>query len=146
MADYWSTFSPVSASPQINQQTQSAVAYIANELLENGLKFHHAAVPDAITLRLYLATDGLRFYLTNSLDPATMPQFQKFIQKLLTQDTHELYQQQLQANMTVNNRQSHLGFLTMRNDYQAQLAWKFDIAPQQPQLVLVTTMVELTMA
>jgi hypothetical protein len=115
-------------------------------LLENGLKFHHAAVPDAITLRLYLATDGLRFYLTNSLDPATMPQFQKFIQKLLTQDTHELYQQQLQANMTVNNRQSHLGFLTMRNDYQAQLAWKFDIAPQQPQLVLVTTMVELTMA
>jgi hypothetical protein len=97
-------------------------------------------------LSLYLTTDHLRFYLTNSFDPATLPQFQTFIQRLLTEDTQALYQQQLQANITVNDRQSHLGFLTMLNDYQAQLAWKFAFVPQQPEMTLVTTMVELTMA
>ena len=38
---------------------------------------------------------------------------------------------------------SHLGFLTMLNDYNAELAWQFQDIAAEPKQVAVTTMVRL---
>ncbi|MDP8966289.1 MAG: ATP-binding protein, partial [Cyanobacteriota bacterium] len=38
---------------------------------------------------------------------------------------------------------SGLGLLTMINDYQAQLGWKFETIQKDPEAIAVTTMVQL---
>jgi hypothetical protein len=38
---------------------------------------------------------------------------------------------------------SHMGILTMINDYEARLGWKFDPLPQQPGVVQITVMAHL---
>jgi hypothetical protein len=55
-----------------------------------------------------------------------------------------LYIRQIEQNAGgADGIESHLGFLTMLNDYQARLAWKFETIQQEPEIILVTTMVEL---
>jgi len=36
-----------------------------------------------------------------------------------------------------------MGFLTMMNDYDARLAWKFEALALEPAFIVVTTMVRL---
>lgn len=50
-----------------------------------------------------------------------------------------LYLQQLE-----DTEESDLGLVTMMNDYQAKLGWKIETIKKEPELVTVTTMVQLT--
>ncbi|MGB0383390.1 MAG: slr1658 superfamily regulator [Ardenticatenaceae bacterium] len=146
LADYLSTFFPTQDGDSIDRQAEvkDAVSYIANELLENAMKFSHAASEHPVSIGLHLQRDLVRFYVTNSVDPETVPGFKEFIQELLTEDPYELYIRQLERNAEEDNiGHSGLGFLTMMNDYDAQLAWKFDTAQEVPKRVNVTTMVQL---
>lgn len=152
LADYWSTFFPTTSDNEsaINQQAEvkNAVGYIANELLENAMKFSHGPAQYPVSIGLHLHHNELRFYVTNSVDPDTVENFKQFIHQLLTEDPDELYLQQLEANAddeTLVQGGSHLGFLTMINDYGATLAWKFDkvVAEDTTNIMTVTTMVKL---
>jgi hypothetical protein len=42
-----------------------------------------------------------------------------------------------------SGKDSGLGFLTMLNDYNARLAWRFETVQTRPEVTLVTTMVQL---
>ncbi len=144
LADYWGTFFPVhNKSSHKRSEVQDTVNYIANELLENAVKFNWEESKHPIKIALFLTEDILRFYVTNGVNPENAGQFQKFIQEILTEDTDELYIRQLENNAGEDEgNESNLGFLTMINDYDARLAWKFETL-QNPKTVIVTTMVEL---
>ena len=148
LADYLSTFFPgedAATQDKLNE-IRDAVSYIANELLENAMKFTYAPAKFAITITMQLDKDRIRFYVCNSLDPKQQQSFQQFIEKLLTEDPAELYLAQMKNNSVepdTEDSRSNLGYLTMLNDYGAKLAWKFNAEADNPRVPKVTTMVEL---
>lgn len=146
LADYWVTFFPAHdvASQQRQTEIRGCISYIANELLENMMKFNDPAVNYPVELSLYLHEDNFIFYATNAIVPASVEPFQARIQTLLTQDPVELYMQQVQKNMVAGAISgSGLGLLTMLQDYGAQLAWKFKTL-SRPHCTVITTMVRLS--
>ncbi len=165
LADYLSTFFPGEDDEALDKRTEikDAVSYVANELLENAMKFSFAPAQHAVSITMQLDTESVRFYVSNSLDPQSVPGFQHFIQELLDGDPDELYMERLLQNAEAEDGDeahggSGLGFLTMLNDYNAQLGWKFETI-DKPVLVegsvpaastvltvtVVTSMVQLTL-
>jgi hypothetical protein len=146
LADYLMTFFPGEdpASAERQAEIKNAVSYIANELLENAMKFSQTPSQHTVSLDMYLDVDAISLYVTNSLDPHTVEAFQQLIQRLLTEDTDALYLEQITHNADNDPMgDSGLGYLTMINDYPATLAWKFAPLAQDATVFSVTTMVRL---
>lgn len=145
LSDYVSTFFPGedSDSAERREEIKSAVSYIANELLENAMKFNYAPSEYPISVGMHLDQDKVRFYVTNSIDPGAVAAFQDLIKRLLTEDTNDLYIETLEQNERERNAGSGLGYLTMINDYGARLGWQFTRCPDHPQVTKLTTLVQL---
>jgi hypothetical protein len=145
LAEYWATFFPATDVPSRNKQREikGAINYIANELLENIMKFNYQTVDYAVGLGLYLYENEFRFYSSNAVDPKEIDDFQQRIETLLTEDTQKLYVEQVERNVSEDRPGSGLGLLTMVNDYGARLAWKFEAIALEPAFIVVTTMVQL---
>lgn len=145
LAEYWATFFPAHDVPTRNKQLEvkGAINYIANELLENVMKFSYQPADYPVSLGLYLYTHEFRFYASNAVDPEIVEDFQQRVQTLLTENLQELYLQQVEKNAASNTGGSQLGLLTMLNDYGARVAWKFETPSDKPGVVVVTTMVQL---
>ena len=146
LADYLSTFFPGEdgASTERQAEIKGTVSYIANELLENAMKFSYAPAHHAISLAMYLEADAISLYVTNSVDAQTLTGFQQHIQRLLTEDLTALYMEQLTRNAEADNDgASGLGLLTMLNDYGATVAWKFEHVAPEADVMTVTTMVRV---
>ncbi len=149
LAGYLSTFFPGDDPDSGDQQVQvkDAVSYIANELLENAMKFSYASSHHSVSIEMFLEADVITLYATNSANPETVEPFQEFIHRLLTEDPDDLYMEQLERNAEADDEDddaSGLGFLTMLNDYGATLAWKFVPLGQNGDGVVVTTMVQFS--
>lgn len=146
LADYVTTFFPADdeASRYRQAEIRDAVAYVANELLENAMKFSYHPTLVPVSISLYLHENALDFYVTNGAKPDALDEFYGFIETLLEGDAHELYIEQLEKNATEDlHDRSHLGFLTMITNYQAELAWKFEATNNDVDVIAVTTMVHL---
>jgi hypothetical protein len=159
LADYLSTFFPGDDDEALDKRTEikDAVSFVANELLENAMKFSYAPAHHSVSITMQLDTESVRFYVSNSVDPQSTPGFQTFIHELLTGDPDELYMERLMQNAEAEDNDesdggSGLGFLTMINDYHANLGWKFEVI-HKPALTpeaatieatIVTAMVQLT--
>jgi hypothetical protein len=148
MADYLATFFPDNEddTSTIDRQAEikSAVSYIANELLENAMKFNNETSEYPIDIKLQLESDGVIFSVVNSISPQAVDKFQAYIQHLLASDPSELYIQQLEKNAVEEScTDSGLGLLTMLTDYTAKIGWKFQTVHQDPEVIAVTTMVQL---
>lgn len=149
MADYLTTFFPKNDNdPSENQrhsEIKSATSYIANELLENSMKYCDYSVRYPISIQLQLDADQIRFFVTNSIPKASVESFKSFINELMVSDPSEMYFRQLEINAeNEESTASGLGFLSMINDYSAMLGWKFDTIDTKPEIITVTTMVQLT--
>ncbi|HLO50838.1 MAG TPA: DUF6272 family protein [Kamptonema sp.] len=148
LADYLTTFFPSSEREPdtIEKQAQikSAISYVANELLENAMKFNDETCQYPISIRLHLESGRVAFLMTNSIPPQEVESFQAYIKELTTSDPNELYINQLEKNAAEENgTSSGLGLLTMINDYEAKLGWKFEKVQKDPEIIAVTTMVQL---
>lgn len=148
MADYFTTFFPrgEAANNLINskKEVKSVVSFIANELLENAMKFNDETIEHPISVTLRLHEDRLVFLANNSVDPQAVGKFQAFIQELVTCDPGELLVHQLEKNAEDGTHTaSGLGLLTMMNDYLAKLGWKFETVHKDREVITVTTMVQL---
>ncbi|MCP2727326.1 slr1658 superfamily regulator [Limnofasciculus baicalensis] len=149
MAYYFMTFFPGSEEDGDTDSKQAeikgAVSYIANELIENAMKFNDETSPHPISISLHLHQDKLIFLTTNSISPENVSDFQAYIQQLITSDTEELYISQLEKNAEDETcTASRLGVLTMINDYLAKVGWKFETVQEEQKIIAVTTMVQLT--
>lgn len=148
IANYLATFYPIQASQPDSidklAQMKSAVSYIANELLENSMKYADTTALYPITLHTQIDNNKIRLFVDNSILASQAANFQKFIKELLNSDPDELFIRKLEENAEDENTSSSgLGFLTMINDYSAKLGWKFDIVEKDSPIMTVTTMVEL---
>jgi len=149
LADYLTTFFPVSDTEpstfKRRKEIRGAISYIANELLENAMKFNdiHSQYPIGIQFRLY--SDQLILYTTNSVHHENVEPFQSFIQELLHTEPQYLYIRQIERAQAEDNAEgSGLGLLTMIDDYQVKIGWKFEtVQENEEEVILVTTMVQL---
>lgn len=148
LADYLTTFFPSrdETPSQLDKKAeiQCAVSYIANELLENAMKFSVETQGYPISIQLHLNSEKIIFVTTNGICPEKAVAFQEFLKQLSTQDPGELYIQQLEKNAQENSSStSGLGFLTMINDYDAKIGWKFQDMNGEQKAIAVTTMVQI---
>jgi len=146
LTEYWATFFPENdVSPEKHSEIKESIRYVANELLENLMKFSYGPANYPVGLALYLYKDEFRFYASNPIDSQAVGPFQARIQGLLTEDIDALYMRQLKQNVTETGRtESNLGLLTIAHDYRARLAWRFEtIEHDGAEITLVTTLVQL---
>ncbi len=148
IAEYLTTFFPINpqedSKTNANYEIKSAVSYIANELLENAMKYCDVNVEYPITLHLELQSNEVRIFINNSVTGSGSEKFKSFIKELSDSNPEEFYLRQVEKNADdENNGGSGLGFLTIVNDYSAKIGWKFQIVQHEPDIIAVTTMVQL---
>lgn len=135
------------AEQQRIKEAKSSISYIANELIENAVKFHLATTDYQVKLGVHFLEEPeliAVMFATNAVDQAGAQKLQTFIHKLLASDLQELYIQQIEASSKVENASmSGLGFLTMINDYEARLGWKFETLPTAVDIVAVTVTAQI---
>lgn len=147
LADYFSTFFPAQdhdpAALRRQNEIKSAISYIANELLENAMKYCGGKADEPISLQLQLHGDHVLFVSSNGVDAQQAERMQASISELLESDPGELLIQRLEA-VAEQGEASGLGFLTMLNDYAAELGWKFEFTEADPESGTVTTTARIT--
>ncbi|PSR17562.1 ATP-binding protein [filamentous cyanobacterium CCP3] len=152
LGDYFATFFP--GNPQKNgavddlmqrDTVKAAISYIANELLENAIKYHTDRSPEPISISLFLYEDYIVFQSLNLVEPLAADQFQAFIHDILTAaDLDDLFAQQLEKAAT-GHGESHMGFLTMMCDYGVEFGWGFGPQPQLLGLIQVDVQAYLSL-
>ncbi|MEO1377331.1 MAG: DUF6272 family protein, partial [Cyanobacteria bacterium J06635_10] len=150
IADYLTTVLHTDENESSNSkylaEIKSSASYIANELLENGMKYCNEQKDYSITFHVELVADEIRFFLENTIIPARAQKLKDFIEELNNSDPDELYIRQLEKAAEAENdanTSSGLGFLSIINDYSAKLGWKFQTLSQNPSSMSVTTLVRL---
>jgi hypothetical protein len=144
LGDYVTTFLPANGAVPAFQNRQKeirhAVTYIANELLENAMKYHQPDVEVPIRIHLELAADHVRVSVSNGISAVQAGRYQAFVEHLQQGDASELLlRQQEESATSAGSTMSGLGLLTMINDYDARLDLRMDVHPTQPKTMTVTT-------
>ena len=153
-ADYFVNFLPTVGNnlgddeEQRVRETKGAVSFVANELLENAMKFNLENSTYKVKFGIHFLKNSQRIaviYAINYINLPEVEKFQAFIHKLQTSDLDELYMEQIEAGADDEDAEaSGLGFLTMINDYQAKLGWKFETIASESDIVAVTSMAQVT--
>jgi len=127
LGDYFTVFFPNKNDSEANKiaEIKNAVSYIANELLENAMKYaaENCSLPTSI--HLYLDNSTILFNESNHVEQEQAKKFMSYIEKFMSDDPNEFYLKQLENSTMTEEGQSGLGFLTMVNDYKAKLGWQF---------------------
>lgn len=146
LGDYFAAFFPgdevTDSSINRRDTVKGAVSYIANELLENAVKYSDEAADQPVSITLYLYEQEIIFKIINPAQTTISQTYQNFIQELQNADLDELYTLQLEKTAS-GTGESHLGLLTMMNDYSARFGWKFEPIPDHRNLTQITVMVRL---
>lgn len=146
LGDYFAAFFPgdaVEDSPINRRETvKAAVSYIANELLENAVKYSDDTAKRPISISLYLYDRKIIFQAINHATPAIADKYRSFIQQILASDLDEFYTQQLEQ-AALGTGDSNMGLLTMMNDYSARFGWQFQSSDSIPDTVQVNVLVHL---
>jgi hypothetical protein len=148
VADYLANFFPFNkddpGEEQQLKEAKGAIGYIANELLENAMKFNVNDGRSKVKLGVHYLEPTAVLFAVNGVNQAGADKFQVFIDKLLSSDPEEMYVQQVEASLENENADmSGLGYLTMINDYHASLGWRFEALQPDADIISVTTMVQL---
>lgn len=151
VADYLSSFLPVdeedASSEKRIKQSKGAVSYVANELLENAIKFTDDTSSYKVRFGIHFIEDIdviVVIFATNYAKSETANKLHEFIKELLSSDDPtELYLQQLEKNAETDSETSGLGLLTMINDYSAKIGWRFETMPDSLDSILVTTVAQI---
>jgi hypothetical protein len=145
LGDYVTTFLPSNGgAPALGSrqaEIKHAVTYIANELLENAMKYHQHNVDIPIRIHLELTGDNITVSASNGVGGGQAQCYKTFVERILEEDAGELLVKQLEENSgnDPSSPTSCLGLLTMINDYGAQLGWMFEVHPDFAEVMTVTT-------
>jgi hypothetical protein len=150
LGDYVTTFLPtkdgVPAFAERQKELRHAVTYIANELLENAMKYHQPDVEIPIKIHLELASDQVTVSVSNGVSVVQAGRYKAFVEHLQEGDAGDLLLRQQEENARASESTvSSLGLLTMVSDYDAQLNWRFDVHPTQSESMTVTTSAVLSL-
>ncbi|WP_414577849.1 DUF6272 family protein [Anabaena sp. CCY 9402-a] len=149
-ADYFTNFLPLDENEpnqeKIIKESKSAVSYVANELLENAMKFNDDISSYKVRFGIHFLNDSdsvtAVIFASNSIRPGGEAKLRKFIEELLASDTHEMYVRQIEKSAEENGS-SGLGLLTMINDYSAKIGWRLETIQKESLIMAVTTMAQI---
>jgi hypothetical protein len=148
IADYLTTFFPANQDEPGTVERQlklkEAVNYIANELIDNALKFNEEKSDYPVKFGLHLLEDRLILISTNCVSPKVLDNFYEFVNQLKKSDLESFYIHQLEKGAEEDSQESQLGILTMMQDYLATVGWKIETVQKDPEVITLTTMVQLT--
>jgi hypothetical protein len=144
LGDYVTTFLPtnggIAAVKNKQNEIKHTVTYIANELLENAMKYHQTDVETPIRIHLELASDHLTVSVSNGISVVQAGRYKEFVEHLQGGDAGDLLLRQQEENAkSGESTVSCLGLLTIISDYDARLDWRFDAHPTQSESMTVTT-------
>jgi hypothetical protein len=143
LGDYVTTFLPTEGNSAVDESRQKelrhAVAYIANELLENAMKYHESLADIPIRLNLALKSNQIALSASNGVSIAQARRYRVFVERFLEGDAGELLLRQQEEGASREAAMSCLGLLTMVTDYGVQLGWRFEAIPEQSEMMTVTT-------
>lgn len=152
VADYFTNFLPVDEGnpSQIRRikESKAAVTYIANELLENAIKFNDESSKYKVKFGIHFLEEDqdivVAIYTVNSVQINQIEKLKAFIDELLScDDPGELYVRQIEKSVEEDTKASGLGLLTMMNDYSAKVGWKLETIQSDPLVMTVTTMAQV---
>lgn len=121
VSDYMTTFLPSGHSER--EEIKTAVSYIANELLENAMKFCDHSANKAVTLHLDLEKDRIIFTLMNRISAEQKQNLKAFLNDFCGMDPMDYFVTQMEKNAEEETESSGVGFATMIIDYNAQVGW-----------------------
>jgi hypothetical protein len=144
LGDYVTTFlpseEPVSTFESRQKAIKHAVSFVANELLENAMKYHQREGNIPIRMHLELSSDQVTVSVSNGASVSQAEIYGTFVARLREGNAEELLLQQQEENaLNSEGSVSALGLLTMVSDYDAQLDWRFEPHSDAPGSVTVTT-------
>lgn len=151
VADYLTTFFPASENEpdtfERQMQLKAAVNYIANELIDNAMKFNNETSDYPVKFGLHLLQNKLVLTSTNCVSSQVLAKFHEFLNELKgADDIEDLYIQHLEKGAIEESEESRLGILTMIKDYLATVGWKIETIQKEPQeIVTLTTRVQLSL-
>jgi hypothetical protein len=151
VADYFTNFLPIDENDPSHErrikESKAAVSYVANELLENAIKFNDESSNYKVKFGIhFLEQDNqvvAAIYAINSVRPEGVDKLKAFIEELLSSDPGELYVRQIEKSVEEDTKASGLGLLTMMNDYSAKVGWKLETVQTDRSVVTVTTMAQV---
>lgn len=147
LADYVTTFfpgredDPSSVSRQ--GELKAAVNYVANELLENAMKYAAQEAGHPITIRLILEPDRLLFVASNAATPERAERLKAFIDELDATDPQEMFVRILERGGDGDGG-SGLGIVTMINDYAARVHLTVEPNGDGTEAVVTSVVVPIT--
>ena len=115
--------------------------YVVNELMENAVKY---ADDGTIELSVCLETQALRLSLTHPISDDHAKRYRTLAEALVARDPDELFAEIIESNALSDGlaaKGAGLGLVTLRQNYQAQLGFAFDML--SPNTMQVTTQVSL---
>jgi hypothetical protein len=144
LGDYVTTFLPANDGGAVLEKQQNkirhAVAYIANELLENAMKYHQRDVDIPVRIDLVLTSDTITVSVSNGASQSQAQSYAVFVEQLRAGDASDLLLQKQEESAKCDEANvSCVGLLTMISDYDALLDWRFERHPVQQESMIVTT-------
>lgn len=148
LGDYVTTFlpseEPAGTFGSRQKALKHAVSFVANELLENAMKYHQRDGNIPILMHLELKSDQVTVSVSNGASTSQTEKYQTFVARLRAGNAEEmLLAQQEESALNSEASVSSVGLLTMITDYAARLDWRFETHAAQPDSVTVTTIAVL---
>ena len=151
VADYFTNFLPVDEDEADHQQRlkegKNAVSYVANELLENAMKFHDEESKNKVKFGIHFLEEEedvtAVIFATNNVKPEGVDKLKTFIEELLSSDPNDMYVSQIEKSAEEGSESSGLGLLTMINDYSAKMGWNLETVQGESPGTIVTTMAQV---
>jgi hypothetical protein len=128
LAKYYSFYFPYreKAKGRISRETaENSISFVLNELIENTAKYSNTADTE-VRVRVLLLERTILLEVSNAVTAKLADEFRASMREVLAGNTEELYLAKLEANLQEARSDSGLGFLTLINDYQVQLGFKFE--------------------
>jgi len=123
LANYYQGLLKAQLPPSGLADLRHSISYLANELLENTVKF---GAPGDVYVETGLAGADFILRLGNWIDSNASTAFQRLLAELTAGDPGELLLQRIEANAAdESSSASGLGILTLMSDYQVRFSWSF---------------------
>ncbi|GGB46018.1 hypothetical protein GCM10011316_17700 [Roseibium aquae] len=136
-SDFLGEYFARAAGPSIDMvDARHSIGYILNEILENAVKFRETG---DIEVTCSLEDHRFEARIQNVIGAEAAQKFRTYLDGILGRDPGELLLERIEANaLDPESGGSGLGLLTLMNDYDARLGWRFDAEHANGRVQLTT--------
>ncbi|MBN1796984.1 MAG: hypothetical protein JW822_00285 [Spirochaetales bacterium] len=133
LAKYYSYYFPYKEKALFTMsrnEAENTLSFVINELIENTAKYSNTPKKN-VTIKLDFEEKHLIFHISNYVNQNTAQEFIKICKEIFEKNTEELYIKKLEENAETGKGGSGLGYLTLINDYNLELGFKFEKIKEQ---------------